>query len=98
MTESIKEVKLIAKRDDIYTVYVFQDIYTKEYIMCTRLPDWQTPEVDIGSVGYLKYVDVMAGEQYVTSSLETFYYRFTNCYFIDFLHKIDNDEHVKIII
>ena len=55
VTEYIKKVKLIAIRDGQYTVYVFQEVDTSEYIMCTRLPNWRVPDLELGTIGFLQY-------------------------------------------
>lgn len=87
--ELIKEAKLVAIRDSTYTMYVFSLIEEKNYIMCTRLPNWQVPEISIGEIGFLKYQTVEAGDQYVTPNGEIINYKYTNSYFLDFIYKTD---------
>ena len=68
VTEYIKKVKLIAVRDGNYTVYVFQDVETFEYIMCTRLPNWKIPDIELGVEGFLQYQIVNAGDEYIVEN------------------------------
>lgn len=95
----IEEVKLLAVREGTYTVYVFQNIETKYYIMCTRLPNWQVPSITIGDIGFLEYNSVKAGETYYnpqTQKDET--YNYTNVYFINFIHRTDILQNNEIIL
>lgn len=89
VTEYIKKVKLIAIRDGHYTVYVFQEVDTSEYIMCTRLPNWQVPDVELGTIGFLQYQIVNAGDEYITPMGEKIYYKYANSYFINFVNNLD---------
>ena len=70
-----------------YTVYVFQNLDTNEYIMCTKLPNWNSRDIDIGQTGFLSYKFVIGG-------ISTWYnkekdcqttYRYTANYFQDFV-------------
>ena len=89
VTEYIKKVKLIAIRDGQYTVYVFQEVDTSEYIMCTRLPNWKVPNVELGDIGFLQYQIVNAGDEYITPMGEKIYYKYANSYFINFVNNLD---------
>ena len=82
-------VELVSVREGTYTIYVFRKIDTKEFIMCTKLPNWNTPSVFIGDKGFLKYNLVKAGETYFNPSLDKdCKYLYSNVYFMDFV--IDN--------
>ena len=98
MIELIKEVQLLAFREGNYTVYVFKCITTDEYIMCTRLPNWQVPNINIKDIGFLQYQIVKAGDKYITPNGETIYYKYSNVYFINFINKADNINNKEIIL
>lgn len=98
VVEFIKEAKLVAIRDSTYTIYVFSLLKEMNYIMCTRLPNWQVPEISIGDSGFLKYQTVEAGDQYITPEGESINYKYTNSYFLDFINKTDNVYKDEIIL
>ena len=75
-------------------MYVFKDIDNNSYIMCTRLPDWKVPDIEINDEGFLKYQYVKAGESYYNPETgQSCTYKYTNVYFINFVKKceITND-------
>ena len=98
MVDLIKEVELLAIRQGTYTMYVFKSIETEEYIMCTRLPNWQVPEINVGDRGFLNYQKVNAGDEYVTPGGERIVYRYSNVYFINFVNKSDIVKNKEIIL
>lgn len=99
MVELIEEVKLVANKDDRYTMYVFQNLETKKYIMCTRMPNWQVPDVQPGSIGFLKYAIVQAGEDYYNpQSGETSKFKYSNVYFVNFILKAEILHNNEIIL
>ena len=55
MVEYVKEVEVLASREGQYSVYVFKDILSEEYLLCTRLPNWQIPQLSVGMKGFLQY-------------------------------------------
>lgn len=84
----VKEAKLLTVREGYYTMYVFKLLEENSFLMCTKLPNWQTPEIDIGDEGYLHYEIIKAGDKYfnpATNNYET--YRYDNLYFINFIKK-----------
>jgi hypothetical protein len=88
--EVIILAELLAIREGAYTIYVFKNLESNEFIMCTRLPSWQVPEIQIGDSGYLKYQKAKAGEEYfnpVTGEKQI--YRYSNLYFLNFIQKTD---------
>ena len=85
--EYIKEVELVAIRLAVYSMYVFKECNSSEYIMCTRLPNWQVPDVNVGMKGFLQYQIVHAGDEYTTPDGEVIKYRYSNSYFINFVNK-----------
>lgn len=98
MVNLIKEVQLLAIREAVYTLYVFEELSSGEYIICTRLPNWQVPEINIGDKGYLQYQDVNAGDEYVTPNGDKVQYRYSNVYFINFVSKSDIVKNKEIIL
>lgn len=83
--------KLITLREDVggYIIYVFQNLANGTYEMVTRLPRWESPVLKIGDVGFLKYNEVIAGEDtwYDSTIGQKVPYRFTGVYFIDFFYE-----------
>lgn len=95
----VEKVKLLTLKDDTYTTYVFQNLNNKEYIMCTKLPNWQTPEINIGDIGFLEYEDVKAGESYFDSKQGVIMkYLYTNTYFINFMRETNILQNGEIIL
>ncbi len=98
MQECIREVELLAVREGLYTNYVFQTIDTKEYIMCTKLPNWKVPEISIGDNGFLQYQIVQAGEEYFNVGTQSMVkYNYSNIYFNNFILKTENINKNNII-
>ena len=94
----VSDAKLVAIRDGHYTIYVFQDINSKEYIMCTRPPNWQTPNVDLWEEGFLQYQIVKAGEEYFEPETgKKLIYNYSNVYFTNFVKKTDNKSDIVIL-
>lgn len=83
--------RLVTLREDIggYIIYVFQNLDNGTYEMVTRLPRWESPVLKIGDVGFLKYNEVIAGEDtwYNPVTEKNVPYRFTKVYFEDFVHE-----------
>ncbi len=95
----VEEVKLLAIRDGAYTMYVFQIISSGEFIMCTKPPNWDTPNIAIGEIGFLKYESVKAGETYYNPTTETdVKYKYTNMYFTNFVKKSEITKENNIIL
>lgn len=65
---------LVAKKSGNYIVYVFQNCDDiAEYVMCTRCPNWDGPDINIGQKGFLRYKFVRAGEDtWFNESRKTF--------------------------
>lgn len=106
------KVRLLAKRQGTYTVYVFQNLdyendgISKRYIMCTKCPNWNCDELDLYQEGFIKYHSVRAYvDTWVKQNTgERFYYKYSANYFIDFVpltHVIDGNrviENDKLLI
>lgn len=82
-------VKLIQKKEGIYTIYVFQKD-NGEYIMCTKLPNWGVYNIQKGDKGYLTITNAHAGEKYYerTTGNEKIY-QFDQCYFKEYIPDIE---------
>lgn len=99
MTEQINKVKLLAIREGKYTIYVFQNLDIPGYIMCTRLPNWQVPLININDVGFLKYQTVIAGEEYFdVQSQKNIKYNYSNIYFINFIDEKELIKNTELIL
>ena len=99
MVDKVIEARLLAVREGVYTMYVFKNLEDSTYVMCTKLPNWQTPDVTVGDVGFLNYQIVKAGEEYYNPSTdETVKYSYSNIYFINFVQKSDIVKTNSIII
>lgn len=98
MREFTVKAKLLACRNGSYTVYVFKNLDEDQYIMCTKPPNWQTPNIDIEEEGFLHYKEVIAGEKYYDVDHEDMTaYKYSNLYFMDFV-KISNITNTEIIL
>lgn len=99
MNEIAIYAKLLAKKDGLYTIYVFQNLINNEYIMCTKLPNWDFGNISIGTTGFLTYENAIAGEKYFDPKSQSFgTYNYTKLYFKNFIEDIKyNTEEIKII-
>lgn len=88
--------KLIAKEKDLldYTTYVFYNLdkaeFGKQYIMVTRWPNWQSRELQINDVGYLTYMEVIAGIDTWYDGTQMIPYNYSNIVFIKFVPEVEN--------
>jgi len=90
MTEYVVPARLIAMKEDTYTLYVFKNTESNNYIMCTRLPNWQTPNMFIGDSGFLQFQIIKAGDEYFNINTEQKEkYLYSNVYFKNFINKSD---------
>ena len=86
MIEQINKVKLLAIRESKYTMYVFQNLDFEGYIMCTRLPNWKVPDLNVGDIGFLEYQIIKAGEEYFNvATQQKQIYQYSNIYFNNFI-------------
>jgi hypothetical protein len=82
------KARLVAQmQDGSYTVYVFQDLTSDEFIMCTRCPNWMGEMPTLMQEGFLRYRFVRAGtDTYFDQRSGNFVaYQYTNTYFLDFV-------------
>lgn len=100
MVTNTAYVELVATRLGTYSMYAFKDLdISNTYIMCTRLPNWQVPEIQIGDAGFLEYQYVIAGEEYFDVATDKMVkYQYTNIYFINFVQKTDILQNNEIIL
>ena len=99
MVEFVTEAKLLAIKEGVYTIYVFKDNINNKYIMCTRLPNWQVQEINIGDEGYLQYQEIKAGDEYYDISIEkNKKYNYSNIYFNNFVKKSEKINNEEIIL
>ena len=76
---------------DGYTTLVFKNLehttWTNKYIMCTKVPNWDSPQMKINDTGYLTYKEVIAGvDKWFDEKLQIMKsYRYDSLYFIDFV-------------
>lgn len=95
--------KLVAQQDDFYTVYIFQNLDEKDnsllrYISTTKPPNWNGTSPEVGDVGFVELEYVDAGDEYYqrnTGNKET--YKYTQCYFLNFIKDKEkiNDNNYK---
>lgn len=97
MIKQTIKATLVAKKDGIYTVYVFQD-ESGQYYMCTKLPNWGTEyNLQIGDSGFVTIEQVEAGESYYDRNTEqTVTYKFSNIYFKDFIKDTKQDDIILV--
>ena len=96
MIEKTEHGTLVAKREGIYTVYVFQ-LDSGQYTMCTKLPNWGSYNLDIGNSGYLTTQYAEAGELYFDRHEQVNkMFQYTNTYFKEFIK--DNNYIKEIMI
>lgn len=75
-----------------YTTYVFECLdtevikYTK-YIMCTRYPNWDHRQIELGEIGYLSFVEIRAGIDKWFNGKDMIPYNYNNIQFIKFIEK-----------
>lgn len=83
--------KLVAGREDLggYVKYVFQNLESGEYLLCTKFPNWETPPIKLFTVGYLKYKEIIAGKETwydkISGTFVPYYYDADQ--FIDFVEE-----------
>jgi hypothetical protein len=98
--EKIISAKLIAIRDGVYTMYVFRNLDNDEYLMCTKLPNWQTPDIIVGDCGFLQVEIVKAGEEYYDlENNKQSKYLYSNIYFKNFIkNTVEITENSEIVL
>lgn len=91
MTIKTQYVKLVARKEEPggYEVLVFQDLDSRTYRMCTKLPNWNTKTPLMHVPGYLQSREFIAGEDkwYDFQNNKHVSYCYTGLYFWDFVEK-----------
>lgn len=90
---TVIKARLVAKRESDYSVYVFENLdadptdWSSKYIMCTKCPNWESPEIEDFEEGYLEFLFVNSGtDKWYSHELgEWFYYRYSANYFQSFV-------------
>jgi hypothetical protein len=86
MKEYVINAVCVAKQSGIYTKYVFKNIDTEEYVMCTLLPNWDISDIKTHEKGFLRYQFVKAGEEYYNRKIdEKIKFKFTDLFLISFI-------------
>ena len=95
---------LVAKEKDTlgYSTYVFECvdkevIESTRYIMCTRYPNWNHRDIDIGEVGYLNFIEIRAGIDKWFDGQNMIPYNYNNIQFIKFVQKPETREHKYVM-
>lgn len=93
--------KLVAKEEDImkYVTYVFEVLDEEyrcktKYIMCTRFPNWQCREIQLGEIGYLEFFEIRAGIDKWFDGSKMIPYNYNNIQFIKFIPKPENNKFI----
>ena len=98
--------KLLEKLEDNlgYTIYVFELLDNEDklrehtkFIMCTKCPNWETPEIMIDEVGYLEVKTVIAGKDEWFNGNDFVKYNYNNIWFIKFVPKAKKNADELII-
>lgn len=77
-----------------YKDIVFQDLVSKEFIFVTILPRWECPLIKIGDKGYLKWMEVIAGQTtwYDRATDTMRKYAYSSDYLVKFIPERPHDE------
>ena len=102
--DNIKTIKsqLLTYENDLggYITYVFKNLDSinnyDRYVMCTRFPNWETPNVNIGEIGFLKYKEIEGGKDKYYDNHENLFksYKFNGIHFIDFVAIKQNNKDI----
>lgn len=82
------KARLVAqKMDGAYKIYVFQDTIKLNYVMCTRVPNWQCDAINVGEDGFLDYHTVIGGVDRYFDSVDGVYKHYMQdaTYFLNFV-------------
>lgn len=86
--------KLIASETDGlgYTTYVFECLDEEisklsKYCMCTRFPNWEHRNLDLGEIGYLDFTEVRGGIDKYYDGNDMIPYRYNGIHFQKFIKK-----------
>lgn len=96
--------KLIGLKNNLggYINYVFLNIDSKDifdkYLMCTRFPNWESPFINLGDTGYVKYREVFGGvDEWYDKTKEVFVkYNYTDIHFLDFVYDKEKPDEITL--
>lgn len=95
--------KLITFNEDCgYITYVFENLdecdILHKYLMCVRFPNWESPMLNIGDKGFVKYREVCAGlDKWYDKESDTFIpYKFTDIHFLDFVFEKQKQDAITL--
>lgn len=97
----IKAKLLVSDGPDFggYTTYVFevldpQQAAESKYIMCSRFPNWDHRKLELGEIGYLNCVEIVAGQDqwYDKYSNQMIPYNYNNVQFVKFIPEIVTED------
>ena len=79
--------KLVAKQIDCfnYTTFVFQNLESKEYVMCVMFPNWEQSYISIDEKGFVTVKYVEAGIDKWYDGKDFVPYKYTNIIFLKFV-------------
>jgi len=79
--------QLMAKRTGNYTVYVFKNLETNNYITVTKCPNWEDDEIDVGQEGFLTFRFVRAFQEKWTDkfTMKEIFYQYSANYYLSFI-------------
>ena len=86
-----------------FSIYVFKCLdkeVAKEspYVMCTRFPNWNHRELEIGEIGYLEFVEIKAGDDTWFDGATRIPYRYNMIQFIRFIEQQDEETVERYIV
>jgi hypothetical protein len=93
-------VRLVAAQENVggYIQYVFEDLKTGAYKACTRCPNWDSPFLVVGDIGFLKYREVVAGKDtwYDSENNIQVPYKNTDFYFETFIYEKPPEGEIRL--
>ena len=89
INKTIRSELVATQYDAQYTIYVFKNLDTNEYYMCTRLPNWETPPIQIGEKGFVHYKIVIAGKDTWYDKINNVHipYNYDGYHFVNFVRE-----------
>ena len=91
------KARLVAKRSELYSKYVFLDLIKNEFFTCVVLPNWDEPEIQLNDIGYITFEKAVAGDQYYDRRTDSeCIYKYNRLYFKTFVKENNNNE-IEII-
>jgi hypothetical protein len=100
MKTDVALVKLLASRNEGmgYMVYVFECLEFRikintPYIMCTKFPNWDHRELQIGEIGFLEFKEIIAGKTTWFDGTNDILCKHDNIQFIRFVEKPKETTH-----